>query len=191
MSSIEGTSASSLGNQRWRYLFSPHGYQNSVRQLGGPFATTHAAQKGLCLLNPWERAPTPLVLAVFAAWWDPSSLPPALCSAGSPDRQTDRWTNSQSPNCTKTTITRACLTAQWVKNPPAMQKTQETQVQYLGWEDPLEEEMTTHFRILAWEIPWTEEPGRLQPKGSQRVRHDWATNHTHPQGDAKGSPEDL
>ena len=46
-----------------------------------------------------------------------------------------------------------------VKNPPAMQ---ETQVRYLGWEDPLEEEMATHSSVLAWEIPWTEEPGGIQ-----------------------------
>ena len=51
---------------------------------------------------------------------------------------------------------------------------QEMQVQSLGWEDPLEEEMATHSSILAWEIPRTEEPGGLQPTGSQRVRHDWA-----------------
>ena len=55
--------------------------------------------------------------------------------------------------------------AQWVKNLPAMQDTQETQVQSLDWEDPLEKEMATHFRILAWEIPWTEELVRLQSKG--------------------------
>ena len=57
--------------------------------------------------------------------------------------------------------------AQWVKNPPAMQETQEMQVQSLGQEDPLEKEMTTHSSTLAWEIPWTEEPGGLQSKGSQ------------------------
>ena len=51
-----------------------------------------------------------------------------------------------------------------VKNPPAMQ---ETQVQSLDWQDPLEEEMATHSSILAWEIPWTEKPGRLQSMGSQ------------------------
>ena len=50
-----------------------------------------------------------------------------------------------------------------VKNPPAMQ---ETQVVPLGQEDPLEEEMAIHFSILAWEIPWTEEPGRLRSTGS-------------------------
>ena len=52
---------------------------------------------------------------------------------------------------------------------------QEMQVPSLGWEDPLEEEMATHSRILAWEIPWTEEPGGLQSVGSQRVRDSWAT----------------
>ena len=51
---------------------------------------------------------------------------------------------------------------QTVKNLPAMQ---ETQVQFLGWEDSLEKEMATHSSILAWEIPWTEEPGRLQSMG--------------------------
>ena len=53
-----------------------------------------------------------------------------------------------------------------------MQETQETQVQSLGWEDPLEKEMATHSSILAWRIPWIEEPGGLQSMGSQRVRHD-------------------
>ena len=49
---------------------------------------------------------------------------------------------------------------------------QETGVQSLGREDPLEEEMATHSSVLAWRIPWTEEPGGLQSTGSQRVRHD-------------------
>ena len=53
-----------------------------------------------------------------------------------------------------------------------MQEMQETRVQSLGWEDPLEEEMATHPSILAWRIPWTEDPGRLLSIGSQRVRHD-------------------
>jgi len=54
-----------------------------------------------------------------------------------------------------------------VKNLPATQETQEMQIQSLGQEDPLEEEMAIHSRILAWKIPWTEEPGRLQSLGSQ------------------------
>ena len=53
------------------------------------------------------------------------------------------------------------------------------QVQSLGREDPLEEEMATHSSILAWKIPWTEEPGGLQSMGSQRVRYDQATKHTY------------
>ena len=59
-----------------------------------------------------------------------------------------------------------------VKNLPVMQKMQEIQVQFLGGEDPLEEGMATYSSILAWRIPWTEEPGGLQSIGSQRVRHD-------------------
>ena len=58
-----------------------------------------------------------------------------------------------------------------VKNSPAMQ---EPQVGSLGWHDPLEEGMATHFSILAWRILWTEEPSRLQSIGLQRVRHDWS-----------------
>ena len=46
----------------------------------------------------------------------------------------------------------------------------------LGWIDPLEKEMATHSSTLAWKIPWTEEPGKLQSMGSQRVGHDWATS---------------
>ena len=65
--------------------------------------------------------------------------------------------------------------AQWVKNPRAIQETQETWVRSLGWndslvwKDPLEKGMETHSSILAWRIPWTEEPGCNSPKGSKRV----------------------
>ena len=62
---------------------------------------------------------------------------------------------------------------QTVKNLPAMG---ETQVQSLGQEDPLQRATATHSTNLAWRIPWIEEPGKLQPLGSQRVRHDWVTN---------------
>ena len=63
-----------------------------------------------------------------------------------------------------TLLNRASLVAQMVKNLPAKQ---ETRVQSLGQEDPLEKEMATHSSILAWRIPWTEEPSRLQSMGSQ------------------------
>ena len=61
------------------------------------------------------------------------------------------------------------LVAQTVKHLSTMR---ETQVRALGWEDPLEKEVATHSSILAWRIPWREEPGRLQSMRSQRVRHD-------------------
>ena len=63
--------------------------------------------------------------------------------------------------------------AQRVKHLPIMR---ETWVRSLGQKDPLEKEMVTHSSILAWRIPWMEEPGRLQFMGFQRVRHHWATN---------------
>ena len=66
--------------------------------------------------------------------------------------------------------------AQQVKNLPIIQETEETQVQSLGGEDPLEEEMATHSSVLAWRNPWTEELGRLQSMGSQRVGHNLETN---------------
>ena len=61
------------------------------------------------------------------------------------------------------------LVAQSVRNLPAML---DTQVCYVGWEDPLEKEMATYSSILAWEIPWTEKPGRLQSMGLRRGGHD-------------------
>ena len=66
-------------------------------------------------------------------------------------------------------IPRTSLVAQMVKHLPTMQ---ETWVQSLGWEDPLEKERATHSSTLAWEIPWMEDPGRLQSMGLQRVGHD-------------------
>ena len=71
--------------------------------------------------------------------------------------------NEKGINCLDT------LVAQMVKNLPALWK---TWVPFLGWEDPLEEDMGTHSSTLAWKIPWTEEPGGLQSMGSLRVGHD-------------------
>ena len=76
--------------------------------------------------------------------------------------------------------------AQWVKNLPAMQ---ETWVQALGQEDPLGEEMVTHSNILAWEIPWTEEPGGLESMGSHRDRTQ-LNNQAH-KGQRRQPAEDL
>ena len=74
-----------------------------------------------------------------------------------------------------THIQRASLVAQTVKSPSAMQ---ETWVRSPGWEDPLEKGMAAHSSILAWRIPWTEEPGGLQSMRSPRVRHNLATKPT-------------
>ena len=71
--------------------------------------------------------------------------------------------------CMYICIYRAALVVQTIKNLPAMQ---ETQVQSLGQENPLEKGMATHSSFLAWEISWTEEPSKLQSMGLQRVRHD-------------------
>ena len=67
----------------------------------------------------------------------------------------------------------AALVAQLVKNPPVMW---DTCVRSLGWEDPLEKGMAMHSNILAWRIPWTEEPGSLQSMELQRAGHDGAAN---------------
>ena len=89
------------------------------------------------------------------------------------------WSHNSSLNIITLTLLvkywhlRTSLVAQTVKNLLAMQV---THVQSLGWEDSLEKEMATLSSILAWRIPWTEEPGRLQSMGSLKVGQDWATN---------------
>ena len=75
--------------------------------------------------------------------------------------------------CNFLLLRKASLVAQMVKCRSAMQ---ETWVQSLGWEDPLEKEMAAHSSTLAWKIPWMEEPGRLLFMGLQRFRHDWVTS---------------
>ena len=74
--------------------------------------------------------------------------------------------------CFKNKLLGASLEAQRLKCLPPVW---ETRVRSLVWEDPLEKEMAPHSNILAWRIPWPEEPGRLQSMGPQRVRHDWET----------------
>ena len=75
-------------------------------------------------------------------------------------------------------VYRASMMTQTVRNPPAMQEMQEMRLQSLGLEDPLEEEISAHTSILVWKIPRTEKPGWLQAMGSQRVRHNLATQHS-------------
>ena len=76
-----------------------------------------------------------------------------------------------------------CVVAQMVKNLPAMR---DTWVWSLDWKDPLEEGMVTHSSILAWRIPWTEEPGRVQFKGFTKVGHNWETKHSTEQSRGSG-----
>ena len=68
--------------------------------------------------------------------------------------------------------------ARWVKNMPAMQETQEIYVRFLSWEDSLEKAMATHSSVLAWRIPWTEEPGGLQSIGHKKLDMTEVTEHT-------------
>ena len=77
---------------------------------------------------------------------------------------------------TQNSLVGTSLVAQRIKRLPTMR---ETWIWSLGRQDPLEKEMATHSSILAWRIPWMEEPSRLQSAGSQRVRHDWVTSLTH------------
>ena len=70
----------------------------------------------------------------------------------------------------------AQLTSMVLQTVKRLSTMRETQVWSLGWEDPLEREIAIHSSTIAWKIPWTEEPGRLQSMGSQRVGHDWATS---------------
>ena len=84
------------------------------------------------------------------------------------------WGHKESDKTEVCLESNASLLAHQVKNPPAMQETQETWVWSLDWEDPLEEEMATQSSILACKIPRTEKSGRLQSMGLQGVRHNWA-----------------
>ena len=97
-------------------------------------------------------------------------MPPVVTTKMSPDIAKYLLGSKLQP--VKNILLLLFLVAEMVKNLPVIQ---ETWVQSLGQEDPPEKKMTTHSSILAWEIPWTEEPSRLQPKGSQRVGHDLAT----------------
>ena len=99
----------------------------------------------------------------------PGDLPNPGIEPGSPSFQADALTSKPPEKQISQILYMASQVAQMVKRLPAMR---ETQVRSLGWEDPLEKEMATHSSILAWKIPWTEEPGRLQSMGSPRVGHD-------------------
>ena len=92
------------------------------------------------------------------------------------------WEHGDSQSSDVKILSKICF---W--DPPQMVKTLpvmwETWVWSVGWEDPREKGMATHSSIIAWRIPWTEEPGGLQSMGSQRFGYDWATNRQHTLGD--------
>ena len=100
----------------------------------------------MLFFSAWQTASQP---SLPSAWTSPHTLMP-------PHRGPDSFPHQ------------ASLVAQMVKNLLAVW---ETQVQSLGWEDPLEKEMATHSSFMSWKIPWMEEPDRLQSMGSQRVRY--------------------
>ena len=132
-------------------------------QSTGSWRVRHdwATSLSLFTFMHWRRQwqPTPVFLpGESQGWWSLVGCSP--------------WGREESDTTERLHFT-SLLVAQMVKNLPAIRK---TQVQYLGQEDPLEKRIAKHSSILAWRIPWTEDPSRLQPMQLQRVRHDWATN---------------
>ena len=115
--------------------------------------------------DPWRRVWQPIPVKSFPG---NSAGKEATCSAGDPGSIPGMGRSPGEGIGYSLQYYWATLVAQMVKNPPAMQ---EDLGLILGWEDPLEKGMITHSSILAWRIPWTEEPGRLQSMGPQRVRH--------------------
>ena len=142
--------------------------------LSGP-TVNYDSSGGATVISRLQPLPPHSAPTIHSLWGHfpkqvQSSLPPCLTVP------TARGPHDSTPVCVfKRTRRRGfqgylgtSLVAQMVKNLPAMQ---ETWVRSLGREDSLEEAMAIHSSILAWRFPWTKEPGRLQPMGSQRVRH--------------------
>ena len=126
-------------------------------------ATQYPFNPLLICLNQWE-------LVSNYCYWEPWLKQILLCIVWKPAFHDDLWITLPWYS-----LYGFPFVAQVVKHLPVMQ---DIQAWSLGQEDPLEKEMATHSSILAWKVPWTEEPSGLQSMGSQRVRHDWATNNT-------------
>ena len=128
-----------------------------------------------CRLNFLFSAILRLCRAVcWNSWASPEGLSFFICKIWVLDDITSRFPfSSWTPLFGFPNKPAVFLSGSVVKSPPAVQ---ETQIRSLGREDPLEKEMATHSSTLAWRIPWTEEPGRLQSMGLQRVRHDCVTH---------------
>ena len=139
--------------QQWIYQICEYSHSNKW-QIGGGWGRMILTRKyGYC----WRGSAQPTILPLQYSWfWKKRLSGPCFGLWGIGIRQ----------GCL---FSRASLVAQTVKNLPAMR---ESQIPSLGQEDPPEKGMATPSSILAWRIPWTEEPGRLQSRGSQRVRHD-------------------
>ena len=141
------------------WLFATHGLQHSRSPCPLP---SPEVCPSLCPLHGWCHPASSSSYTLF--FFCPQSFPASrtfpmslLFASGDQNTGASTW---------------ASLVAQSVKNLPAMWQ---TWVWSLGWEDPLERGMATYSNILAWRIPWIEDPGRLQSMGLQRVGHDWAT----------------
>ena len=140
-----------------------------VRLFVTPWIATHqpSLSMGILMQEYWSGLPCPPPGDLPNPGIEPESLmSPAL--AGRFFTTSATW---KAPLITFTFphLYSAFLVAQMVK---CLSTMQETWVRSLGWEDTLEKEMAIHSRTIAWKIPWTEEPGRLQSMGSQRVGHD-------------------
>ena len=117
----------------------------------------------------WHLSCAYLFLLQVSSCGFPDPIP--MCAGAVPGGGS--YTNNVPENSTQFWHCLDFPVAQTVKNPP---ERQETRVQSLGWEVPLEKGMAIHCSILAWRIPWTEKPGGLQSMRLQRVAHDWVTN---------------
>ena len=122
---------------------------------------------GLPFPSPGDL-PDPEIQTMSSAWLEAQLVKESACNARDPGLISESRRYAGEGIGYPLQYSWASLMAQTVKNLPAMQ---DTWVQSLAWEDPLEKGKATHSSILAWRIPWTKEPGRLQSIGSQRVRH--------------------
>ena len=127
---------------------------------------------GILILPPKAMPQHPATTHLSLSFHMKTGMIPSLLEMGVRGKYrttNERQTRHQTIHCCLNVIFKICLVAQTVNNLPAMW---ETWVPSLGGEDPLEKELATHSSILAWKIPWTEEPGRLLSLGLQRSRQD-------------------
>ena len=159
----------------WNALLSLFPFPTFIAQVNSSSSIIFPALF-MCHIFYWGKSHCPQQLSV----WDLISVldTPASTARDASTSTAELWSQSYICICIYLIIWGFC-SGSVIKNLFQEQGPQESWVQSLTWEDPLEEGTATHSRILAWRIPWTEEPGRL---GSQRVRHNWSDlAHTHEQ----------